>query len=616
MLFRRMCPRNPRYALGQWVTLRPQVRQAVVPRKCICSVCALAKSTQFRIADQRAAGDSRKDCHNTMANTNNISITDELRGELSGHLDSCIACQAVLASLSEGDAAGSTTVRRCCGSAGASAGQARHSPSTLVAEPSELRQSGLTEIDPAALPPSGRSRSVPHNFPDAPRAEGHLGGVGSFQVEGVVAHGGMGTLYRAYDELNDRPVALKVMHTWIDSKSDAAERIAREASIARRVRHPNVVAVYDLLLRDDLPPALVMELFSGDTLQHVLGGDSMLDARVSAAMLADAARGIQACHEAGVIHRDVKPSNLLVEYSDASAIRLVVSDFGIAHDATAGGGLTQDSGLLGTPAYMSPEQIRSPGNVDARSDVYSLGCVLYELLTGRPPFLGSVRMLLWQATHETPRPPRELNEGVDRALETICLKAISAKPNERYASAGEFAEDLQRYLDNRPIHAKPAGSLRRLFRKCQRHPVVSTVAVAIFVTLAGITAVSLVATERMAAARSRESDALQKAMDNEVIARRQTDLQKQAAAIASEQSMLAFDTLTAVVDDVETGLRELPSGSPIRRKLLETSLNNLKKVADGFVERSAIDLQSVRILHQLGDIVQRFGGPDSDGEPS
>lgn len=549
-----------------------------------------------------------------MANTDNISITDELRSTLARHLEACVACRAALADLAMDDWDKSTTVQNCFDLAGVSVNQAWHAPSKLGAKPNGLLNAGLTEIDSAFSSIPGRSQPVPHNLPDPPREESHLGAVGSFQVEGVLAQGGMGTLYRAYDELADRPVALKVMHTWIDAKSEAAKRITHEAAIARRVRHPNVVAVYDLLLRDDLPPTLVMELFSGNTLKHVLGGDTMLEARASATMLAGAARGIQACHKAGVIHRDIKPSNLLVEYTDASSMRLVVSDFGIAHDEASEGDLTQDSGLLGTPAYMSPEQIRSPSNVDARSDVYSLGCVLYELMTGRPPFLGSVRMLLWQATHETPRSPRELNEGIDRALETICLKAIAAKPEERYASAGDFADDLDRYLENKPIHARPAGAVRRIVRKCQSYPVVSTVVAALFVTLAGISIVSVIATQRMAAAWARESVALQKAKDNEVIAKQQTELQKQAATIAADQSMLAFDTLTAVVNDIESGLRELPNGSPIRRKLLKTSLNNLKKVARGVVARSAIDLQSVHAMHRLADVILRFGNSDAQDE--
>jgi serine/threonine protein kinase/tetratricopeptide (TPR) repeat protein len=322
--------------------------------------------------------------------------------------------------------------------------------------------------------------------------------LGRFEVLRELGRGGFGVVFLVRDPRLNREVALKVPHAPALLNSTLRERFRREAQTAAGLAHPNLVPVYEV---DEQGPlvAIVSAYCLGPTLAEWLARQTTPPSTHDIAQLiATLANAIEFAHRRGIVHRDLKPANVILSVSDVgnqhggstplSRWQPKITDFGLAQLSDDAGELTQSGAILGTPAYMAPEQARGKGAaaIGPGADIYSLGAILYESLTGRPPFRGETDLETLQlVAHHDPVPPRKLRPRLPRDLETICLKCLEKNPTDRYTTAAALEEDLRRFLDGRPTLARPVSLPGRIRRWCIRKPMIA------FLTTGLITAIAL-----------------------------------------------------------------------------------------------------------------------------
>jgi WD40 repeat protein/tetratricopeptide (TPR) repeat protein len=358
--------------------------------------------------------------------------------------------------------------------------------------------SQLIEVSHSGTPQEVPDHSCASTAREGPQAEctflSPRQRLGKLTLLSRVGAGSFGEVWKAQDTELNRLVAVKIPHAARVPGGADRERFLREARSAAVLRHPGIVPVHEVGHEEGLS-YLVSDFVEGMTLAELLAARGLTFAE-AAELIAQVAEALDYAHAHGVVHRDVKPSNVILERpgpDPAAPGRPLLMDFGLAlrHDSEVT--LTLEGQVLGTPAYMSPELAAGRGHqVDGRSDVYSAGVVLYQLLAGELPFRGTSRMLRDQVLYEEPPPPRRLNDKIPPDLQTITLKCLAKEPARRYQTAGELAADLRRWLAGEPIQARPVGRAERLWRWCRRNPLPASLAAAVaallVVAAAGATA--------------------------------------------------------------------------------------------------------------------------------
>jgi eukaryotic-like serine/threonine-protein kinase len=326
--------------------------------------------------------------------------------------------------------------------------------------------------------------------------------VPGYEVVGRVGQGGMGAVYQARQLGLNRLVALKVLIGGAAAGSDRRARFAAEAKVVAALRHPNIVSVFDTGEYDGVP-FFSMEFVPGGTLGQRLAAGPLAP-ETAARLMVPVVDAIQHAHDHGVIHRDLKPTNILISEDGAPK----VSDFGLAKQLESDDGLTRTDAVLGTPSYMAPEQAEGKKQIGPAADVYALGAILYHALTGRPPFQAATTLdTLRQVVERDPVPVRDLQPAVPRDLAVICEMSLRKEPERRYPSAGELAADLRRYLANEPIRARAIGPIERAWKWGRRHRGAALSGLAVSLALFVGTIVSGIYAGRATAAAKREATA-------------------------------------------------------------------------------------------------------------
>ena len=452
-----------------------------------------------------------------------------------------------------------------------------------------ISDGSLEELCPACLIRSGLDLlkfSAPPSPPTAVSGGSHPRRFGDYELLDEIARGGMGVVYRARQLSLNRIVAVKVLLFGEFASNEFVHRFKIEAAAAASLRHPNIVAIHEVGEHAG-QHYFSMDLIEGQSLAE-LARNGPLPARTVATSIENVARAIHYAHQHGVIHRDLKPSNVLIDAYGQPHI----TDFGLAKRLADDGNLTTTGQVLGSPNFMPPEQADPTfGPPGPAGDIYSLGALLYHLLTGRPPFIGeSVEVTLRQLLQQEPVAPHLLNASIPADLETICLKCLQKEPARRYPTAQALADELRRFLHHEPIHARPIGRLEKFQSWCRREPVLATLTLSLAAVLVAglLLTTGLLWRERVARLRATAAEQAQSQL------RLQVERQKDAATSEAAKSRQLADFLQQMLT------RAGPSASLGR----DTTL--LREVLDQTAQRLESDLTNQSaVIAELRDTIGR-----------
>lgn len=494
----------------------------------------------------------------------------------------------------------------------------------LLADPSSASFDAIqTESLPERTGPARRSTADGMRNPGATER---------FEKLKPHAKGGLGEVSVARDRELNREVALKEIQSRFSHDDTSRARFLLEAEVTGGLEHPGIVPVYGLGRHEDGRPYYAMRFIRGDSLKEAIDQFHSGDAPVSfqsvefrqlLSRFLDVCNAIDYAHSRGVLHRDLKPGNIMLgKFGETLVVDWGLAKVGDDAEAAAGGEstlkpasgsmATQLGSTIGTPAFMPPEQ--ATGNLELlgpQSDVYSLGATLYCLMTGKPPVRGkTLAEILHCVQNGEIDPPKSIHAATPVPLQAICLKALSLDPLDRYPSPSQLAADIERFLADEPVSASPDPLTVHARRWVRKHPAISsTVAAVVMVTLVGLTAFSAVIGRKNQQLSELNNDLDQRneqlvaANDREVKLR---ELAQANERLAKEQSALAVLTLRQVLDDVQGGLRTTTGGTEIRRKILTTSLNSLDKIATDFIKQAAIDETTATAYLEMGESVLNF----------
>lgn len=491
----------------------------------------------------------------------NLQDEDELKLQIREHLRSCQRCQQrldqltsapSLKSMHRDNVVGLEDAQRKLVSniarrfsqkldelGGQQIQQAQLAETQFGAEDTEVSVSDLE----VRLPPEGLHEHLPKT-------------IGRYSVLKELGRGGAGVVYLAFDPEINRKIAIKRIHS---AKPGQKNRLIREAKAAAQLQIDQVVRIFSIESDDDGNPFITMEYVEGRTLLDEIKQNRNLTTERAVKICSEIAMAVQAAHDLGMLHRDIKPGNVLLDKNGHAKL----ADFGLAHLGESAPQLTKTGVLLGTPAYMSPEQAVG-GELDGRSDIYSLGCVLYETLTGTAPFLGTTHQVLKQIAEDAPASIIKLNENVPKSIHWICGMAMAKRPENRYASAQDLRQDLNAAISGDAIVARPESTFGKAIRWYNKNTGIAWLSGLVAALLIATTIVSLVSANRIAGESLKAIQAYEES--------------KRLAVEAAEQRELAVETLNELVIDIQNDLKGKPGTLKVKQSILETALQGLKKV--------------------------------------